>query len=328
MSETPPLRNIEVVGGGSPVQGMAVGHEVGPGNPEPRETEFTVVARSQWQNALRRFLARKSAVVSLVLFVAIVLFAFVGGAVWHYKFDKFTNDLNSPPSLKHPFGTDSSGFDTLSEVLRGTQRSLEIAVFVAFVSTFVGTLYGAIAGYSGGRLDSFMMRVADLFLVFPAIAIAGVVTHTVGTKASGWIWIAGILAALTWPYVARIVRGSALAIREKEYVEASRALGATQTRIILRHVVPNVIGQVIVTVTILMATAILAETSLSFVGLGVQAPDTSLGLLISNAQTAVETRPWLFYFPGIFIILIALTVNFVGDGLREALDPTARRVRS
>jgi peptide/nickel transport system permease protein len=173
-----------------------------------------------------------------------------------------------------------------------------------------------------------MMRLVDLLLVFPVIAIAGVLTYTLGSKANGWLYIAAILAFFTWPYVSRIVRGNALSIREKEYIEAARALGATHTRTIIRHVVPNVIGQIIVTVTILMATAILAETSLSFIGLGVQAPDTSLGLLVSAAQPAVQTRPWLFYFPGLFIIIIALTVNFIGDGLRDALDPTANRVRA
>ena len=137
-----------------------------------------------------------------------------------------------------------------------------------------------------------------------------------------------IIAFFTWPYVARIVRGVVLSLREKEYIEASRALGASDSRIIFRHLLPNAMGSIIVAVTIIVATAILTETALSFIGFGVQPPDTSLGLLVSSAQTAVDTRPWLFYFPGAFIIIIALTVNFIGDGLRDAFDPTQTRVRA
>jgi len=295
---------------------------------DPREPVGTLQIRSPWRMAVRRFRAHKMAMLSLILLVMIVLLAFIGGALWHYKYNIYSNDLSFKPSLKHPFGTDSTGFDTFSQVLRGTQRSLEIAMFVSISSTIVGTIYGAVSGYAGGMVDSFMMRVVDLFLTFPIIAVAAVLTHNIGPKANGWFWISMILASLTWPYVARVVRGNALAIREKEYIEAAHALGASRTRVVFRHVVPNVISVVIVIFTILVATSILAETALSFVGFGVQPPDTSLGLLVNSAQTAVATRPWLFYFPGLFIIMIALTANFIGDGLRDALDPTASKGRA
>jgi len=295
---------------------------------DPREPVGSLQIRSPWRMAARRFRAHKMAMLSLIVLAMIVLLAFIGGALWHYKYNIYSNDLSFKPSLKHPFGTDSTGFDTFSQVLRGTQRSLEIAMFVSVSSTIVGTIYGAVSGYAGGALDSFMMRVVDLFLTFPIIAVAAVLTHNIGPKANGWFWISIILASLTWPYVARVVRGNALAIREKEYIEAAHALGASRTRVIFRHVVPNVISVVIVIFTILVATSILAETALSFVGFGVQPPDTSLGLLVNSAQTAVATRPWLFYFPGLFIILIALTANFIGDGLRDALDPTASKGRA
>jgi peptide/nickel transport system permease protein len=294
----------------------------------PREPVGSISARSPWRMAARRFRAHKMAMASLIVLVMIVLLAFVGGALWHYKYNVYSNDLSFKPSWKHPFGTDSTGFDTFSQVMRGTQRSLEIAMFVSVSSTVVGTIYGAISGYAGGAVDTVMMRIVDLFLTFPIIAIAAVLTHNIGPKANGWFWISVILASLTWPYVGRVVRGSALAVREKEYIEAAHALGATRTRVVFRHVVPNVISVVIVIFTILVATSILAETALSFVGFGVQPPDTSLGLLVNSAQTAVETRPWLFYFPGAFIILIALTANFIGDGLRDALDPTASKGRT
>jgi peptide/nickel transport system permease protein len=273
-------------------------------------------------------LRHRLAVASLAVFIAVVMLAFVGGTLWHYSYQQYTNDYSLGPSLKHPFGTDSSSHDTFAQVLRGTQRSLEIALFVALVGTAIGTAYGAIAGFFRSIADNFMMRIVDLFLTFPVIAVAAILSDQLGPRANGWLWIAMVLAALTWPYVSRVVRGVTLSIREKEYIEAARALGASNGRIILKHVVPNVMGPVIVTITILVAQAILAETALSFVGFGVKAPDTSLGLLVSQNQTAVETRPWLFYLPGLFIILIALTINFIGDGLRDAFDPTQTRVRA
>jgi peptide/nickel transport system permease protein len=309
-------------------QGDGAASAISPDTIDPREPVGSVEARSPWRMAARRFRKHKMAMISLVVLIMIVLLAFVGGAMWHYKYNVYYNDLSVPPSWKHPFGTDSTGYDTFSEVLRGTQRSLEIAMFVSVSSTIVGTIYGAISGYAGGVVDSIMMRIVDLFLTFPIIAVAAVLTHNIGPKANGWFWISVVLSALTWPYVGRVVRGNALAVREKEYIEAAHALGASRTRVVFRHVVPNVISVVIVIFTILVATSILAETALSFVGFGVAAPDTSLGLLVSQAQTAVETRPWLFYFPGLFIILIALTANFIGDGLRDALDPTASKGRS
>jgi peptide/nickel transport system permease protein len=196
------------------------------------------------------------------------------------------------------------------------------------VSTIIGSIYGAIAGFYRGWADSVMMRVVDLFLTFPIIAIAAVLGFKYGNKASGWFYIAAIISALTWPYVSRIMRGVVLSLREKEFVEAARALGASDSRIIFRHLLPNAAGPIIVTVTVQVALAILTETALSFIGFGVQFPDTSLGLLVTNAQTAVDTRPWLFYFPGAFIILIVLAINFVGDGMRDAFDPAQTRVRA
>jgi ABC-type dipeptide/oligopeptide/nickel transport system permease subunit len=148
-----------------------------------------------------------------------------------------------------------------------------------------------------------------------------------GNSRGTWWLIALAIAALQWATVSRVVRGVVLSLREKEFIEAARALGATDARIIFRHLLPNAIGPVIVYGTILVAIAILLETALSFLGFGIRAPDTSLGLLVNNARTAVDTRPWLFYFPGLFIIMIALSINFIGDGLRDALDPRQQRVR-
>ena len=293
----------------------------------PVEREFTVQARTQTQLIFRRFLQHKLAVISVFVLAAIVLLAFVGGALWHYTYTDITPDNSVPPSSAHPFGTDNLGYDEFARVLRGTQRSLEIAFIVAILATVVGTIWGAIAGFYRGITDSVMMRFVDLVLTIPIIAAGALLGHHF--QAAGWWALALVIAGLSWPAVSRIVRGQTLSLREKEYVEAARALGAKDSRIIFRHILPNVIGQVIVVVTILVALAILIESSLSYLGFGVQAPDTSLGTLIAAAQTSLQGGQWwLFYFPGIFIILICLSVNFIGDGLRDAFDPSQQRVRA
>src|SRR6201991_98690 len=288
-----------------------------PGTPAP-DREFTVTERSQ-------FLLHRLAVVSLGVLLLLVLLAYVGGALWKYSFGEFTPDNSEPPSLNHPFGTDAAGKDQFAQVLRGTQISLQIAVLVALFSTLVGTVWGAIAGYFGGLLDTLMMRVADLVLTLPLLAVAAMLAHNFG---GSWWLISLVIAGLYWSYVSRVARGVVLSLREKEFIEAAKALGASDARIIFRHLVPNALGAIIVNATVLVAIAILLETSLSYLGFGVRPPDTSLGILVSEAQTALTTRPWLFYFPGLFIILIALTINFIGDGLRDALDPQQTKVRA
>ncbi|MFE9450364.1 ABC transporter permease [Streptomyces sp. NPDC006739] len=290
----------------------------------PAEHEFTVRQRSQTQLVLRRFLRHRAAMISLVVFLLIVLWAFIGPHLWHYSYQKYTPDNSKPPSLKHPFGTNASGYDAYAQVMRGTQTSLQIAILIALGSTLAGAVWGAVAGFYRGVVDAVMMRIADLVLTLPLFAIALVISSRSG---GSWYWIAIVIAGLTWAYVSRVVRSTVLSLREKEFVEAARALGASDARIIFRHLLPNALGPIIVNATILVATGILTETALSFLGFGVQPPDTSLGLLVAQAQTAVDTRPWLFYIPGAFIIAIALTINFIGDGLRDAFDPRQQRVR-
>ena len=265
--------------------------------------------------------------VSSVVFIVLLLFAFVGPYFWQFPYNKFSNnlsDLNAGPSLRHPFGTDNLGYDGLAVVMRGTQQSLKIALSIALLAVVVGSIWGVVSGYFLGFVDSVLMRFADLVLTIPALALAAALAHN--TTGSWWV-IALVLGGLSTPYVARVVRGTVLSLREREFIEASRALGASNTRIMFRHLIPNALAVIIVNATLLVAAGILSETALSYLGFGVRAPDTSLGLLISVAQGAVDTRPWLFYFPGIFIILIALTVNFIGDGLRDALDPRQTRQR-
>jgi peptide/nickel transport system permease protein len=293
-------------------------------HPPRVDREFTVKEREQWQLALRRFLRHRVAAASVVVFGLLIVFAFVLPLFWKYDYQHFTNDLNQPPNLKHPFGTDDTGYDQLAVVMRGTQQSLKVACIIGFCGTAVGALWGVVAGYVGGSVDSGLMRLADLILTMPALALAAALARNGG----GSLALIGlILAAVSAPYVARVVRGVVLSLREREFIEAARALGASHRRIMIRHLLPNAVPVLIVNATLLIAAGILAETALSYVGFGIQPPDTSLGVLITRAQGAFDTRPWLFYFPGLFIVLIALTINFAGDGLRDALDPRQTRQR-
>jgi ABC-type dipeptide/oligopeptide/nickel transport system permease subunit len=316
-----PDRAPDSVRDGAPTEAGVPGAVAG----APSEREFTVGERSQAQLVLRRFLQHRLAVISLVVFGALVLLAYVGGALWKYEAGVFTPDNSVPPSWDHPFGTDATGKDQFAQVLRGTQISLQVAVLVALVATFVGTLWGAVSGYFSGLTDNILMRVVDLVLTLPILAVAAVLGANFG---GSWWLIAMVIAGLAWASVARVARGVVLSLREKEYIEAARALGASDWRIITRHLIPNALGSIIVNATILISVAILVETALSYLGFGIRPPDTSLGALVTEAQTALTTRPWLFYFPGLFIILIALTINFIGDGLRDAFDPQQTKVRA
>ncbi|MGH3448259.1 MAG: ABC transporter permease, partial [Nocardioidaceae bacterium] len=277
-----------------------------PAGGEHADREFTVEQRSQFQLIAKRFLQHKLAVVSLAVFVLLILVAFLSPLFWPYSYTDINSPSSLPPSGKHLFGTDSVGHDVFARVMRGTQRSLEVALAVTLIATTVGTVWGTVAGFFRGWADAIMMRVSDLILTLPLIVVAAVIAN--GTSGSWWM-IALVIGGLQWAYVSRVARGVVLSLREKEYIEASKAMGSSSTRIIFRHLIPNALGTIIVNATILVAVAILAATALSFLGFGIQPPDVSLGGLVSHAQTAVQTRPWLFYFPGLFIILIALTIN-------------------
>ena len=292
------------------------------------EREFTVQRRSQTQMIIRRFMAHKLAVGSLVVFLLVVIFSLIGGRLWRYGYADITDEFSSPPSWKHPMGTDGIGHDSMAQVLRGAQKSVQVALMVAILATTIGAIIGAIAGYYRGWVDAALMRFTDLILTIPSIAILALLAATVADQAGNWFFIGLVLALLQWTYIARVVRGTFLSLREKEFVEAARALGASDTRIMFRHLLPNATGSIIVNATITVAVAILVETALSYLGLGIKPPDTSLGLLIATGQQAATTRPWLFYFPGLIIVIIALTINFIGDGLRDAFDPTQTRVRA
>ena len=286
-------------------------------------------ARSQWAYARIRFFRHKMAVISLIVLTAIILIAIFAKRVAPYGYDELDLfNITSPPTTKdkHLFGTDLLGRDYLSRVIFGLRTSLWVAFFVAFVSTAIGTTVGALAGYYGGQVDNLLMRFTDLILTLPGLAVLLTAAAFFGTGDP--LKVGMILALLFWTGIARIVRGVFLSLREKEYVEAAKASGASDLRIILRHMLPNSLGPIIVNTTLVVAAAILVEAALSFLGFGIQPPHPSLGSLIDDGQGEGFEKWWLVTFPGLVIVLIALCINFIGDGLRDALDPTQRRVRA
>jgi ABC-type dipeptide/oligopeptide/nickel transport system permease subunit len=307
------------------------------------EAGVELKARSQWAYARMRFLRHRLAVASLVVLFLIALVAIFAPQIAPYGYDEipFTDPenlienpnliaetLNQKPTLRdwHLFGTDQLGRDYLSRVIYGIRTSLWVALFVAALSTAIGTALGAVAGYYGGWIDNLLMRFTDLVLTLPGLAVLLAAAQFVGSGDP--FKIALILAFLFWTSIARIVRGLFLSLREKEYVEAAKAAGATDARIMFRHILPNTVGPIIVNATLIVAAAILTEAALSFLGFGIQPPNAAIGKLIDDGrQQGIETW-WLVTFPGLVIVLVALCINFIGDGLRDALDPTQRRIRA
>jgi glutathione transport system permease protein len=285
---------------------------------------LTVEARGQFRMALEKFIHHRMALVGLGIFMFLLLLSTIAPVFWHYSYSQITDQFATAPDLQHPFGTDTIGHDLFAQVLVGTATSIKTAILVAAVATFVGTVIGAAAGYYGKFADAALMRLTDLVLVVPLLAILLVLSNNVNNLASNWFWIAMVLAAVLWTYLARLVRGTFLSLREREFIEAEWAIGASDLRIILRHMIPNAIGPIVVNATLTVANAMLIEAALSFLGLGIQPPDVSLGTLINLGQSDAAVLPWLFFFPAAFLILAILSVNFIGDGLRDALDPTQR----
>jgi peptide/nickel transport system permease protein len=282
------------------------------------------VPRTQWQLFWRRFVRHRMAVISAFVLVALCALCFT--ASWWVPLDPNKQDLllgPVSPRGAHWFGTDELGRDQFARIVFAGQISLKIGIVVALISTVVGATLGAIAGYYGKLTDQLLMRATDLFLVVPAIAILAIALRKFGRSD---LTIILVLAGLFWMYIARIVRGQVMSVKEKEFVEAARAAGASSPRIIGRHILPNVIGPIVVNATLAVATAIITESTLSFLGFGVQPPRTSWGNMLSTAEGYVGTaNAYLLYFPGLAILLTVLAVNFLGDGLRDAFDPQSAR---
>jgi peptide/nickel transport system permease protein len=238
-----------------------------------------------------------------------------------YGFDAIDLDsIRQAPSPTHWMGTDDLGRDLLTRVLHGGRVSILIGLLAAFIGTAVGTAVGAAAGYWGGRLDGLLMRATDVAYSIPALPLLIVLSAYTGGAVGSMALIIGLLS---WMATARVVRAEVLAIRERAYVEAARGLGATDARILLRHVLPNTLGPIVVGATLAVGNAIVIESSLSFLGLGVQPPTPTWGNMLMDAQATMATKPWLTLFPGLAILAVVLAVNFIGDGLQDALDPTA-----
>ncbi|GAB2865619.1 peptide/nickel transport system permease protein [Lentzea nigeriaca] len=294
--------------------------------PQSDSHEFDATkTRTQGQLVLRRFLRHRLAMVSFGVFVFLILFAFIGPLIWTYDFEDVSSKAYQPMSGTHPLGTTQVGKDMLALLMRGTGYSLQIALIVAALATAIGVIFGALAGYLRGFVDTALMRLVDLLLIIPQIAVAAIVVK--GFSGS-WYVVALVLAAFAWMQIARITRGETLSLSQREFIEAARACGATTPRIIFKHLVPNMIGSITVNATLAIATAVLTEAALSFLGLGVQPPDTSLGVIVLENYGQFLNRPWLFWGPFIVLVSLSLAVNFIGDGLRDAFDPRQTKVRA
>ena len=285
-------------------------------------------AKSQLRIVIGRFFDQKLAIVGLCIFVGLGVAAVLVGHFWQYSYTDITNDLNVPPSWAHPFGTNAIGNDMFAQVMRGVEKDIQIALTVAAMATLIGVTVGAIAGFYRGWVDSLLMRFVDLVLVVPILAVLIVLANKLAKESSNWLGLAIIIGALSWTYVARLVRADFLVLRERDFVEAAKALGATNRRIIVKHMLPNAIGPIIVNATLTVALSIVLESTLSYLGLGVQPPDVSLGLLVAQGQDSATTEWWLFVFPVAFLVILILSIFLIGDGLREAFDPKKSRVRA
>lgn len=276
-----------------------------------------------WQDAWRRLRKHRLAMVSLVFISLLVLAAIFGPMMTNYTYDQ--TDLRNtyaPPSAEHPFGTDNLGRDVLTRVLYGARISLAVGLFTALISAGVGVVYGAVAAYAGGAVDNFMMRIVDVIYGLPFLLYVILLMVILGSGLQN-VFIA--LGAVYWISMARIVRGEILSLKEREYVLAARTLGVSPWRIIIRHLVPNALGPIIITMTLMIPEAIFSEAFLSYIGLGVSAPVSSWGTLASEGQKAIRVAPWNLTYPSIFICATMLAFNFLGDGLRDALDPRMRK---
>lgn len=283
-----------------------------------------VARRERLRLAFRRFSRHRLAIAGLAVLIVIAILCF--GAPLIAPFPPNQQDIilgPVPPSAEHWLGTDDLGRDYLTELLYAGQVSLSIGIAVALVSTTIGVLVGAVAGYAGGIVDDLLMRAVDLVLVVPAIAIVAVALQGLGSSPVTIVLVLGAVGAMP---MARVTRSQVLSLREREFVDAARVIGTSPLRILVRHMLPNLGGVIAVNMSLAVAAAIIVESTLSFLGFGVRPPQSSWGRMLSDAAGLLGTpQVYQLYFPGLFILLTVLAVNFVGDGLRDAVDPRGRR---
>lgn len=310
-----------------PTDGKAAGEGA------PIDREFTVEARSQRQQIISRFFHNKLAMTGLIGFLILLLFGFLGPLVYKINYVTLNAGAQSvgPGTNQggrfYPLGSDAIGRDLLAGLMLGIQRSALVVIIAVVIALSLGLLVGALAGYFGGWIDNVLMRFVDLILTIPLLVVLVIVASNF-ENAKTAVGVALILGLFGWLDLSRIVRSQFLSLKEREFIEAAHALGASNWRIITRHLIPNSLGTIIVWTTLAAAAAILAEATLTFLGFGVGPEDTSLGRLISDGVQAASTRPWLFYFPGLLFLLIVLAINLIGDGIRDAFDPSNKRVRA
>jgi oligopeptide transport system permease protein len=283
-----------------------------------------VKGRSLWADAMRRLLRNKAAVVSAALLAIIALSAIFAPVLSPHPYDEvYWDRIDAPPDFAagHYFGNDSNGRDLFARTLYGGRVSLTVGLAATVVSLVIGVLYGAAAGFIGGRIDSMMMRIVDVLYSLPFIFFVIMLT-VVFERNLLLIYVA--IGAVSWLDMARIVRGQTISLKRKEFIEAAVAGGVGTFNILRRHIIPNTLGPVVVYVTLTVPHVILTESFLSFLGLGVQEPDTTWGVLISDGAQIMETAPWSLLFPAAFLAVTLFCFNFLGDGLRDALDPKDR----
>ena len=279
---------------------------------------------SLYHDALARLWRNKAAVTSLIVLALLVIVAVAGPwFIPHNHEDPDWAAFRAPPSLDsgHWFGTDQNGRDLLARTLFGTRISLLVALIATVVSVVIGVSFGAIAGYMGGRIDQAMMRFVDVMYALPYILFVILLMVIFGRNV---FLLFAAIGALEWLTMARIVRGQTLSIKQREYIEAARASGLSNTHIIFKHIVPNLVGPVVIYATLTIPEIVVVESFLSYLGFGIQEPLTSLGTLIAEGADVLEVLPWLLWFPAAFLVLLLLSLLFIGDGLRDAFDPRDR----
>lgn len=280
--------------------------------------------RSPWRDAQRRFRSNKAAVASLAFLILITLICTIGPWLLPHAYDSTDWEaLKLPPSLGsgHWWGTDESGRDLLVRCLIGGRISLMVGILTTLTSIALGVLWGATAGYWGGTVDLVMMRAVDIMYAIPYLLIAILLVTVLGRD---FYLVVLAITAFSWMDTARLVRGQTLSLRKMEFVEAARAMGVSSPRIVFEHIVPNLLGLVLVYATVTVPSVILTESVLSFLGLGIQEPMTSWGVLIHDGAQMLDTAPWLLIFPALMLSLTLYSFNYLGDGLRDALDPKDR----
>lgn len=269
---------------------------------------------------IRRFLKHKFAVIGIIIFSLIVLVSLAAPFLAPYNPYEIHEEFGASPSFEHILGTDLVGRDLLSRLIYACRVSLAVGIGAVSIYVVIGVTLGAVAGYFGKWVDMIIMRITDIFMSFPFLMVILVIVSIMGPSLINIIVILGLLG---WPGIARIVRGSVLSIKEADYIKASIALGYSSSRIIFRHILPNCLAPILVNATFGIASAIIMEASLSFLGMGVQPPTASWGNILKDAQsiTVLTTQPWLWIPPGLLILFAVLSINFIGDGLRDAMDP-------